>query len=441
MFGWIPVVLWLFLVLPPRRAVITAFLVAWLFLPNARYSLPGLPDYTKMSATVLGVLLSTCLFDLDRLLKFRPRWFDMPVVVLCLSPMMSSLLNELGVHDGLSHIFWNMNTWALPYFIGRLYFNTREGLREAALGIFIGGLIYMPLCLWEIRMSPGLHKDLYGFRQHSFRAGARYGGYRPLVFMWSYIPVVHWMTMATLSGFWLWRKSKLERVWGIRTGFLLVGMLITLALCKTLFAAILLPLGIFVLWWGARSRSALPFLLVALFVPFYISIRATGLWSAQQLVDVAILFDERRSQSLNTRIVNENKIAAKALQRPFFGWGRHGRWHVHNEYGKQTSLSDGLWIITLGSQGLVGLACVIAIFTLPLVRFVRRYPPQFWAHPDIAPVALIAVLVLLTYVNNIPNSTINPIVTALIGGLASLERVKRPTEEEKAEKAGRRFYY
>ena len=35
LYGWIPVVIYLFLVMPPRRAVISAFLIAWLFLPMA----------------------------------------------------------------------------------------------------------------------------------------------------------------------------------------------------------------------------------------------------------------------------------------------------------------------------------------------------------------------------------------------------------------------
>ena len=48
-------------------AVIAAFLIAWLFLPMAGFRLAGLPDYTKMSATTLGVLMGAALFDADRL--------------------------------------------------------------------------------------------------------------------------------------------------------------------------------------------------------------------------------------------------------------------------------------------------------------------------------------------------------------------------------------
>ena len=42
LFGWIPVVFFLFLFLPPRRAVSTSLLVGWLFLPVAGYRLTGI---------------------------------------------------------------------------------------------------------------------------------------------------------------------------------------------------------------------------------------------------------------------------------------------------------------------------------------------------------------------------------------------------------------
>ena len=47
----------------------------------------------------------------------------------------------------------------------------------------LGGLIYVPLCLFEVRMSPQLHNMVYGFAQHSFGQTVRGGGWRPMVFM------------------------------------------------------------------------------------------------------------------------------------------------------------------------------------------------------------------------------------------------------------------
>src|SRR6476620_1180336 len=137
LYGWIPVVIYLFVVMPPRRAVISAFLIAWLFLPMAGYKVQGLPDYTKMSATCFGLMLAATLFDPDRILRFRPKWIDLPVAIYCVSPFFTSVFNEIngvGVYDGLSVMLGQIVTWGLPYLIGRVYFDDLASLRELAIG-------------------------------------------------------------------------------------------------------------------------------------------------------------------------------------------------------------------------------------------------------------------------------------------------------------------
>jgi hypothetical protein len=86
MIGWIPLILVSFSLLAPRRAVITAYLVGWMFLPILSWDLPGLPQYDKTTATNLGVLAAILLFDTRRLARFRPGWVDLPLVCLCLCP-------------------------------------------------------------------------------------------------------------------------------------------------------------------------------------------------------------------------------------------------------------------------------------------------------------------------------------------------------------------
>ena len=56
MIAWLPVVLALFALLPPRRAVLVGFIAGWLFLPVAEYRIPNIPDYTKYAACSLAVL-------------------------------------------------------------------------------------------------------------------------------------------------------------------------------------------------------------------------------------------------------------------------------------------------------------------------------------------------------------------------------------------------
>ena len=287
LFGWIPVVLLLFAMLPSRRAVVTASVGAWLFLPVAQFPLPGLPDYTKMSATTVGLLLGTVLFDRVRFSGLRPRWFDLPMLVWCITPFASSVANGLGAYDGLSGAVGQMLTWGLPYLIGRAYFSDLAGLRELAVGILVGGLIYMPLCLWEIRMSPQLHKIIYGYAPSDFVMTIRYGGFRPIVFMTTGLEVGMWMTAASFVGYWLWVTSALRRLLGLPLGRLLLGLLATTVLCKSTGTLTLLALGIALLWVAVRSGSSLPIWALVLVPTLYMQTRAMGWWSGEDVVRLA----------------------------------------------------------------------------------------------------------------------------------------------------------
>ena len=74
----------MFAVLPARRAVVMAFVGGWLFLPVFGIDLKGIPPFSKVSASAYAVLLGAAAVRLrDRLLTFRPRWFDLPIFVWC----------------------------------------------------------------------------------------------------------------------------------------------------------------------------------------------------------------------------------------------------------------------------------------------------------------------------------------------------------------------
>src|SRR3954447_7809865 len=154
LFAWLPVVLFLFAVLKPRHALIAAYLVGWMFLPMHSIDLKGLPPLSKVSATSYAAMLGVMLFDINRLATFRPKWFDLPMALWCLAPLFASLTNGLGWYDGLAAVLSEVIMWGIAYVLGRVYFNDWESARELAVAVFIGGLIYVPLCLLEIRISP-----------------------------------------------------------------------------------------------------------------------------------------------------------------------------------------------------------------------------------------------------------------------------------------------
>src|SRR5579862_2310412 len=143
---WIICAIALFIFFTPRRAVLIGFVTGWMFLPIALYPIAGTPGFAKTSATCLAMFLAIALFDFRRLMSLRLGWFDVPILLFCLTPFASSFANHLGTREGLSAVFFQVVTWGIPYTIGRLYFDDFPALRELATGIFAGGLAYVPLC-------------------------------------------------------------------------------------------------------------------------------------------------------------------------------------------------------------------------------------------------------------------------------------------------------
>ena len=433
LYAWIPVVLFLFAALQPRHAVITAYIAGWLFLPSFGIDLPGLPPFTKVSATAYGALMGALLFDADRVATFRPRWFDLPMALWCVAPFFASITNAppLGVYDGLSASLAEIVLWGIPYFMGRIYFNDWEGVRELAVGVFIGGLIYVPLCLLEMRLSPQFHKLVYGYHQHAFSQTLRAGGWRPMVFMQHGIACAMWMTTCGIVGVWLWMSGSLKRLFGVPMYVLAPAVVITAAMCKSAGALVLLVVGLGIFAWARTMRGALPLVALILFIPSYVALRASGEWSGQELVSGArAVFGEERAKSLQYRLDAENLLTNKALQKPLFGWGRWNRYRVYDEKGNDMAATDGLWVIVLGQTGFTGLTAITAAILLPALLYWRRCPPKWWMHPVAAAGAAFAVLLPLHMVDNLWNAMLNPIYVLVVGALMGLGASARRTNTE-----------
>ena len=78
-----------------------------------------------------------------------------------------------------------------------------------------------------------------------------------------------------------------------------------------------------------------------------------------------------------------------------------------------------------GRQGLVGLIAFVAVFVVPLIRFAFAYSPTMWSQYHVAGAAAIATVVALTLVENLPNTTVAPVVPFAIGGLAAVSGFRR----------------
>jgi hypothetical protein len=425
LYGWLPVVLLIFRELKGHRAVVFSVVAATLFLPVAELSFYGLPEWSKASATSISVLLAALIFAPKALLRFRFRWFDLPVVVYCLSPIPAALSNSLGVMHGISLSLDNIFMWGLPYFIGRVFFLSLESIRDLAFGIFVGGLVYVPFCLFEVRMSPKLHRLVYGAQVGSWSV-IRFDGYRPSVFMQQGLEVGMYMTAASLLGIWLWRCRQVRRVWGIDVSLLMAVLLVTTILCKSTGAILLLIAGLTVLFVSRVARTPLPVIALAL-IPFvYIGVRSTGLYDGSIVVSLAReLVGEDRAQSLQFRFANEDILVERALQMPWFGWGGFGRNRVYDEFGKDLSITDGLWIITLGHFGILGLFSLYGMLTIVPVLAPLRFWTKGWNWRDVGPVFAISALLLLYTIDCLLNAMVNAVYPLCLGAISAVYGQRR----------------
>jgi tetratricopeptide (TPR) repeat protein len=423
---WIPVILVLFILLPARRAVVAGAIAGWSLLPPIGIDLPGIPIYDKAAATTLGILLATLIFEPQRLVRFRPRWFDVPILLWCACPFVTSVLNELGAYDGLSAVFRQTIAWLLPYLVGRLYLTDADGMRDFAWGITIGGAILIPFCVFEIRMSPMFKQAVYGLGGFE---GTRYGLFRPILFFVNSLELGLWMNTATLVAWWLWRTGQLKRVWRLPGGAVFAALLLTTIACRATGATALLLAGVGALWicWHGKKKWAVWVLLLV--APAYYCVRTTHLWSGSQAVDLArAVVGDTRADSFEFRLSNEELLIAKALQRPIFGWGGWGRNFVYDEWDNQFSIIDGMWVLALGSFGIVGLITWTISLLLPAILFLRRFPVSQWDRPQVAAAAAIAIVVDLALLYGLFNGTPNVIYIIAAGGLANFAsaRISRP---------------
>lgn len=422
LFGWIPVILLLFAKMKAHRAAVAGFLLAWMFLPWHTYVITGIPNYNRISATCLGVLLGILLFDRPVLKQFRFRAIDLPVLGLCVVPFFTSLSNDLGAHDGQSAMLYKIMTWGIPWFVGRLYLTRPANMRDMMLGIFLGGLLYIPFVMYEFIMSPRLHRLVYGFHAHSFAQAKRGGGYRPVVFMEHGLMTAMWLMSATFCGLVMtfsgYFKNQFPRYKTLLYGGTTV-LFITTVFNRSAGAFFMLFFASGLFMVSRLLKQRWPLMLPIIIAVLYMFTRGTGLWDGQNLIDQANRFsDAERAGSLAFRINMETILIERAMERPLLGWGRWRRSFVRDEDGNIISVPDGLWVLALGQEGILGVVFMTLTLSLPILIALRRFPPAAWQDPQIVILTALPILLGVYLMDNLLNNMFNPAFLLAAGGLA-----------------------
>jgi cell division protein FtsW (lipid II flippase) len=232
----------------------------------------------------------------------------------------------------------------------------------------------------------------------------------------------------------LWRtRIQLFRLPSSGLTAYLVGVLV---LCKSfgalLYGIVLVPL---VKWTGARFQMRVAVVLVTMAL-LYPALRSLDLFPTQSLLEAIAEVSEDRMKSLDFRFKNEDKLLRHAFERPAFGWGRYGRYRVYDENsGQDESVTDGLWVITIGSYGLFGFIAQFGLLSIGVWRASSVLKLSKSAG-DALVFSTIALIVAINIVELIPNSGLLPwswlLCGALLGRADSLQseriRKRRPVK-------------
>ncbi|MEX5730224.1 hypothetical protein Ga0609869_003577 [Rhodovulum iodosum] len=461
LFAWPLVVAVLFMRLPLPKALVWSLLGGYLLLPeDTVVNLPLLPTWNKaLAASLPAAIMCLIVTRRERAVQRATgarkevapprRWgrisATLLVVMLC-APVLTMLTNTeplivgprylrgLTLYDAGAMVM-NTAILLLPFFLARRYLDSREAQIALLQALVFGALAYSLLMLVEIRISPQLHRMLYGFHQHQFIQHIRGGDYRPMVFLQHGLRVGIFIAMCCLAALALFRTARAAPVsagagpdrrahpggavrWLLAALWLFVILLISKNFGATLIMLALLPVALLT---GPRSQVVVAALLAGT-VLVYPALRGGGVIPVQAVEQAIATVDAERAGSFGFRLRQEQSLLEHANRKPVFGWGIWGRSRLYDpRSGTDISTTDGSWILVMGGHGWVGYLARFGLLALPVLMLARRRE-QARLDPVSAGLALILAANL---VDLVPNSSMSPLLWLVAGALLGrCERVR-----------------
>jgi len=214
---------------------------------------------------------------------------------------------------------------------------------------------------------------------------------------------------------------------GVPSVLFVCGLVIVTIMCKALGATTLL-FGAFACLAASRLIKSKALLYVMVITPIvYVVVRTPGIWDGEPFLSIAAIIDEDRAQSLGFRFEQENQLAAKAMQRPVFGWGGWGRNRVVNDDGENISVTDGLWIIAFGVSGIVGLSGFLGMQIVPSLLTIAKQRRDRLGIGTAWPAMALMLPLFIFSADSLLNAMPNPVFILGAGALVSASMYKEPS--------------
>lgn len=420
---WPFVTLVIFASMRLERAVIISLLAGYLLLPaKTSFDFPGVPALDKTSVANLATYGAAIIYTGGRSLRMpREWWLTLLMVIYLASPVLTILTNKdtllfgdlilpgLQPYDAFSASAYKAID-LIPFLLGYNFVRTSTAQSEFIRLLVIAALAYSILMLIEIRLSPQLHAWVYGFFPHSFEQQIRGDGFRPVVFLGHGLVVAIFAAMATTAAGFLARER--IPIFGISSSLWLAYLVAILVLCKSLGALLLAMVGVIIIGIGGRKVLQVTGILSALLVLTYPALRGADWVPVQMIADQVAEYSGQRADSLQTRIDNEEQLLARASQRPWFGWGGYGRNRVFDdETGKDLSITDGTWIIIVGTNGWIGYFASFGLLCIPIIQSARK------KNLETIPRDALTIILAINLIDLLPNSSLSPLTWLLAGAI------------------------
>lgn len=414
---------------PIERALIWSLLGAYLFLPPppAAFDFPLMPPLTKESLPSLATFV-ICLYVCGKRGPLMPQtWIGwLLAMAFIFSPVATVLTNTepvfwgrigikaLGLKDMVALTLLQA-ILLLPFLMARQILGTARGQRELLLALFVGGMIYSVPMLLEVRLSPQLNIWIYGYFQHSFEQMVRSGGFRPIVFLYHGLWVAFFAMTTAMAALALSRGEDMRH----RMVYLLSALylLVVLFLCKSLgsliYAVMLAPM---ILFLPMRMQLTIAMVISGIAMAYPI-LKGAGYIPVQWMLEQAASVDPERAASLKFRFDNEDLLIERAYEKPWFGWGSWGRNHILNPIsGAIESVTDGRWIILIGTFGWVGYLAEFGLifYAALLIVWEARRADADRLSPHLGALTL---LLSINALDMLPNATLTPITWLIAGAL------------------------
>lgn len=230
---------------PIGNAAVLLFLVPYLYMPvDVGFDTPGLPPLNKETLPALVALILLKLrYPHLRILSNRdklPRNFLILMVLGVLGTVASNpepllygplYLPGFGLKDMVSTTFLDVCRFFIPFWVGYTVLTDPSDQKTLLSYIVVGLLVYSIPVAWEVRMSPQLHTQIYGFFPHAFDQQMRQGGFRPVVFLGHGLIVAMFVLIGTVAALALWKfkESPMRRMGSLK----MLWISFIVVICKT----------------------------------------------------------------------------------------------------------------------------------------------------------------------------------------------------------------